>query len=125
DRLGRKKTLVAAMLLMGMSTVSVGLVPSTATIGVAAPLILIILRMLQGLSVGGEWTGSALLSAEYAPAAKRGLYATFTAVAGGTALVLTCLTFLGVNCTIGENSPGFLQWGWSVPFLMSATLIGT
>jgi MFS family permease len=109
---------------MGVSTVSVGLVPSTETIGVAAPLILIALRMLQGLSVGGEWAGSALLSAEYAPAAKRGLYGMFTAIGGGTGLVLTCLTFLGVNCTIGENSPGFMQWGWRLPFLMSAVLIG-
>jgi MFS family permease len=124
DRLGRKRTLVATLLIMGVSTVSVGLVPSTATIGVAAPLILIALRMLQGLSVGGEWAGSALLSAEYAPAAKRGLYGMFTAIGGGTGLVLTSLTFLGVNYTIGENSPGFMQWGWRLPFLMSAALIG-
>ncbi|MBO0879139.1 MAG: MHS family MFS transporter [Mycobacterium sp.] len=124
DRLGRKKTLVATLLIMGVSTVAVGLVPTTASIGPAAPLILILLRMLQGLSVGGEWAGSALLSTEYAPASKRGLYGTFTAVGGGIGLVLTCLTFLGVNCTIGENSLGFLQWGWRLPFLMSAVLIG-
>ncbi|MBO0880728.1 MAG: MFS transporter, partial [Mycobacterium sp.] len=70
DRLGRKKTLVATLLIMGVSTMAVGLVPSTAAVGVAAPLILITLRLLQGVAVGGEWAGSALLSAEYAPTSK-------------------------------------------------------
>ena len=85
DRLGRKKTLVATLLIMAVSTVSVGLVPSTAAIGQAAPLILIVLRLLQGFAVGGEWAGSALLSAEYAPPDKRGLYGMFTILGGGTA----------------------------------------
>jgi MFS family permease len=71
DRLGRKKTVVGTLLIMALSTVTVGLVPSTAAIGVAAPLILIVLRLLQGVAVGGEWAGSALLSAEYAPNGKR------------------------------------------------------
>jgi MFS family permease len=124
DRLGRKKTLVATLLIMGVSTVAVGLVPGAAAIGVAAPLILTCLRLLQGFSVGGEWAGSALLSAEYAPAAKRGRYGMFTLVGGGAGLVLTSLTFLGVNYTIGENSPAFMQWGWRLPFLISAALIG-
>jgi MFS family permease len=124
DRLGRKKTLIATLLIMGVSTVTVGLVPSTAAIGIAAPLILVALRLLQGFAVGGEWAGSVLLSAEYAPAGKRGLYGMFTLLGGGTAAVLTSLTFLGVNFTIGENSPAFMQWGWRVPFLISAALIG-
>jgi MFS family permease len=68
--------------------------------------------------------GSALLSAEYAPAAKRGMYGMFTQVGGGTAEVLASLTFLGVNYTIGEHSPAFMQWGWRLPFLFSAGLIG-
>src|SRR5215472_7481071 len=85
DRLGRKKTLVATLLIMGLSTVAVGLVPSTAAIGVTAPLILIALRLLQGFALGGEWAGSALLSAEYAPATKRGFYGMFTQVGDGTA----------------------------------------
>jgi MFS family permease len=123
DRLGRKKTLVATLLIMAVSTVSVGLVPRTAVIGVAAPLILIALRLLQGFAVGGHWAGSALLSAEYAPAAKRGRYGMFTLIGGGTALVLSSLTFLGVNYTIGENSAAFMQWGWRLPFLISAALI--
>jgi metabolite-proton symporter len=124
DRLGRKQTLVATLLIMGSSTVAVGLVPSAATIGVAAPLILIVLRLLQGFSVGGEWAGSALLSAEYAPAGKRGRYGLFTVIGGDTAAVLAFVTFLGVNYTIGENSAAFMQWGWRVPFLISGALIG-
>jgi MFS family permease len=123
DRLGRKKALVATLLIMAVATVSVGLVPRTAAIGVAAPLILIALRLLQGFAVGGHWAGSALLSAEYAPAAKRGRYGMFTMLGGGTALVLSSLTFLGVNYTIGENSSAFMQWGWRLPFLISAALI--
>ncbi len=123
DHLGRKKTLVATLLIMALSTVSVGLVPSTAAIGVAAPLILVVLRLVQGFAVGGHWAGSALLSAEYAPAGKRGRYGMFTLLGGGTALVLSSLTFLGVNYTIGENSSAFMQWGWRLPFLISAGLI--
>jgi MFS family permease len=123
DRLGRKKTLIATLLIMAVSTVSVGAVPSTAAIGVTAPLILVVLRLLQGFAVGGHWAGSALLSAEYAPAAKRGRYGMFTLLGGGTALVLNSLTFLGVNYTIGENSSAFMGWGWRLPFLISAGLI--
>jgi metabolite-proton symporter len=124
DRLGRKKTLVATLLIMALSTVTVGLVPSTAAIGVAAPLILITLRLLQGIALGGEWAGSALLSAEYAPTSKRGFYGMFTPLGPGTAAVLAGLTFLGVNYTIGEHSPAFMHWGWRLPFLLSAALIG-
>src|SRR5262245_19848719 len=123
DRLGRKKTLVSTLLIMAVSTVSVGLVPSTASIDVAAPLILMGLRLLQGFAVGGEWTGSVLLSTEYAPGGRRGLDGMFTLLGGGVAGVLASLTFLGVNGTIGEYSPEFLQWGWRVPFLISAVLI--
>jgi MFS family permease len=124
DRLGRKKTLIATLLIMALSTVTAGLVPSAAAIGVAASLILIALRLLQGFALGGEWAGLALLSAEYAPATKRGRYGMFTLIGNGTGWVLASLTFLGVNYTIGENSPGFMQWGWRLPFLMSAALIG-
>jgi MFS family permease len=87
-------------------------------------LILIALRLLQGFALGGEWAGSVLLSAEYAPAAKRGRYGMFTLVGDLTGLVLANLTFLGVNYTIGEHSPAFMQWGWRLPFLFSAALIG-
>lgn len=123
DRLGRKRTLVATLLIMALATITVGVVPGTATIGVAAPLLLVTLRLLQGLAVGGEWAGSALLSAETAPPNKRGYYGMFTALGGGIALVLSGLTFLGVNCTIGERSSAFMQWGWRVPFFLSGVLI--
>ncbi|UQX09725.1 MFS transporter [Candidatus Mycobacterium methanotrophicum] len=123
DRLGRKKTLIVTLLLMAVATVSVGVVPGTATIGTAAPLILIALRLLQGFAVGGEWAGSALLSAEHAPADARGRYGMFTLLGGGTAGVLSSLTFLGVNFSIGENSPAFMEWGWRIPFLISVALI--
>ncbi|WP_082939264.1 MFS transporter [Mycobacterium sp. 852002-30065_SCH5024008] len=124
DRLGRKKTLIATLLIMGASTVSVGMVPSTASIGIAAPLILIVLRLLQGFAVGGEWAGSVLLSAEYAPSGKRGWYGMFTLLGGGTAGILASLTFLVVNLTMGEKSTAFMDWGWRVPFLISSALIG-
>jgi MFS family permease len=123
DRLGRKKSLVATLLIMALSTMTVGLVPSAAAIGVIAPLILIALRLLQGFALGGELAGSALLSAEYAPAAKRGFYGMFTLIGAGAGLVLACSTFLGVNFTIGEHSSAFIQWGWRLPFLLSAALI--
>lgn len=123
DRLGRKRTLVATLLIMALSTVTVGLVPGSATVGAAAPLILITLRLLQGFAVGGEWAGSALLSAETAPAGQRGRYGMFTVIGGGIALLLTSLTFLGVNFTIGEGSSAVMTWGWRIPFLFSGILI--
>jgi metabolite-proton symporter len=123
DRLGRKRTLIATLMIMAVSTVTVGLVPGTATVGVAAPLILITLRVLQGFAVGGEWAGSALLSAETAPVGRRGRYGMFTVIGGGIALMLTSLTFLGVNFTIGEGSSAFMSWGWRIPFLFSGVLI--
>ncbi|OBK71137.1 MFS transporter [Mycobacterium sp. 1274761.0] len=124
DRLGRKKTLIATLLIMGLSTTCVGLVPGETTIGVAAPLLLLTLRVLQGFAVGGEWAGAALLSAEYAPPAKRGAYGMFPQLGVGTGLLLSSLVFLIVNLTVGEKSPAFLNWGWRMPFLFSAVLIG-
>lgn len=123
DRIGRKKTLVATLLIMGTSTVAVGLVPSAAAIGIVAPLLLVIMRLLQGFAVGGEWAGSALLSAEYAPNGKRGMYGMFTQLGAGAGSVLACAAFLSVNSTIGEKSTTFMTWGWRLPFLFSAALI--
>jgi MFS family permease len=123
DRLGRKATLVATLLIMGGSTVAVGLLPGSATIGVAAPLILLALRLLQGIALGGEWAGSALLVAEHAPGAKRGQYGMSTPLGAGLGLVLANLALLIVDFTIGEKSPAFLSWGWRLPFLFSAVLI--
>lgn len=123
DRLGRKRTLVATLMLMGIATVGVGLVPSAATIGVAAPLLLITLRLMQGFAVGGEWAGSVLMSAENAPAERRGFYGMFTQLGLGTALVLSNFVFLVVHFAFGDTSPAFMQWGWRIPFLLSAVLI--
>jgi MFS family permease len=123
DRLGRKTTLVATLMIMGLSTLAVGFVPSTATIGVAAPLILLALRLLQGFAVGGEWAGAALLSAEHAPAAKRGMYGMFTQIGVGAGLVLTNLIFLVIHLSVAESSHAFMRWGWRIPFLLSAVLI--
>jgi metabolite-proton symporter len=123
DRIGRKKTLVATLLIMGLSTAAVGLVPSAASIGIAAPLMLLTLRLLQGFAVGGEWAGSALLAAEYAPLGKRGLYGMFTPLGVGIGLVLTNVVFLLMTFTIGEKSPTFMTWGWRLPFLFSAVLV--
>jgi MFS family permease len=123
DRLGRKATLTVTLLIMGLSTVMVGLVPGAASIGVAAPLILLALRLAQGFAVGGEWAGSALLAMEYAPAASRGRYGMFTSLGVGSGLVFSSLVFLVVNSTIGEASSAFLDWAWRLPFLFSVALI--
>lgn len=123
DRLGRKSTLIATLLIMGLSTLAVGTVPATTTIGVAAPLILLTLRLVQGFAVGGEWAGAALLSAEYSPPATRGRYGMFTQMGVGSGLVMSSLLFLAVNKTIGESSRAFIDWGWRIPFLFSAVLI--
>src|SRR5689334_2514352 len=93
DRISRKQTLVVTLLLMGVATVGVGLIPSTATIGVAAPLLLLALRLIQGFAVGGEWAGAVLLSAENSPQDRRGFFGMFTQLGLGTALVLANLVF--------------------------------
>jgi MFS family permease len=123
DRFGRKATLVATLLIMGLSTVAVGLLPGAATIGVAGPLMLLTLRLLQGLALGGEWAGSALLVAEHAPRTKRGQYGVVTPLGAGVGLVLANLALLTVDFTIGDQSPAFMSWGWRVPFLFSAVLV--
>ena len=125
DRIGRKQTLVITLMLMGGATVGVGLVPSAASIGIAAPMLLIGLRLVQGFAVGGEWAGAVLLSAEHAPADRRGFYGMFTQLGLGTALVLSNLVFLLVYSAFGGAGSAFLQWGWRIPFLLSAVLIGT
>ncbi len=124
DRLGRKKTLIATLLIMGISTFAVGLVPAAASIGVLAPIILLTLRLCQGFAVGGgEWAGSALLSAEYAPADQRGKYGMFTQLGAGAGLAVSNLVFLLANVTIGEKSRCSWSGGWRVPFLFSGLLV--
>ncbi|WP_204164570.1 MFS transporter [Nocardioides daejeonensis] len=123
DRLGRKKTLISTLLLMGVATFLIGCLPSAASIGVAAPIALVVLRIAQGLAVGGEWAGATLLAAEYAPPGRRGLFATFPQLGPALAFALSSGTFLIVNQAVGETSGAFLDWGWRVPFLGSALLV--
>lgn len=124
DRIGRKKTLVSTLLLMGISTLLIGLLPSAAAIGVAAPLLLVLLRFAQGFAVGGEWAGATLLTAEYAPPGKRGLYAMFPQIGPAIAFVLSSGTFLITGAVLGDGNDAFLAWGWRVPFLFSVVLVG-
>ena len=122
DRLGRKATLIATLLLMGGSTVAVGLLPGAATIGVAAPILLVILRFAQGLAVGGEWGGAALLAAEYAPAGRRGRFTMYPQLGPGAAFALTSATFLIIG--LAMKPADLLAWGWRIPFLLSVVLLG-
>ncbi|MFF3227004.1 MFS transporter [Nocardia suismassiliense] len=124
DRIGRKKTLVSTLLLMGVSTLLIGLLPGAATIGVAAPLILVLLRFGQGFAVGGEWAGATLLTAEYAPPGKRGLYAMFPQIGPAFAFALSSATFLITGTLFGDTNDDFLNWGWRIPFVFSIVLVG-
>jgi MFS family permease len=123
DRLGRKRTLISTLLLMGAATVLIGLLPSAGAIGVTAPILLVALRFAQGLAVGGEWAGATLLAAEYAPADRRGLYGVFPQTGPALAFALSSATFLAVNLFVGETSEAFVTWGWRVPFLLSSLLV--
>lgn len=123
DRFGRKNTLVATLLLMGLATVLIGLLPTAATIGVAAPVVLTVLRFAQGVAVGGEWAGATLLAAEYAPPSKRGLYAVFPQLGPALGFAMASATFLVVDVVVGSSSPAFLSYGWRIPFLCSAVLV--
>ena len=122
DRIGRKKALVAALFLMGASTTLVGLLPSYATIGVAAPILLFVLRIVQGLAVGGQWGGAVLIATEYAPAHRKGFYGSFPQLGVPIAVIISNGIFLGLEAGLGRDQ--FLEWGWRVPFLLSVLLIG-
>ncbi|MBO1268077.1 MFS transporter [Arthrobacter cavernae] len=123
DRIGRKKTLITTLLMMGIATVAIGLVPDAKTIGVAAPILLVVLRFVQGLAVGGEWAGATLLTAEYAPKGKRGLFGSFPQIGPSIAFALASATFLVTNLTLGDKSEAFITIGWRVPFILSAVLV--
>ena len=122
DLWGRKNTFLVTMLLMGLSTFVVGLLPSYAAIGVAAPIILIAMRLVQGLALGGEYGGAATYVAEHAPPGKRGLYTSFIQITATAGLMLSLLVILGVRTAVGEDA--FLDWGWRIPFLVSILLLG-
>jgi MFS family permease len=124
DRLGRKRTLIVTLLLMGVSTMLIGLLPGAATIGVTAPILLVLLRFAQGFAVGGEWAGATLLTAEYAPARQRGRYGMFPQLGATIALALSSATFLITGLTVGNTDQSFLDYGWRIPFLVSVVLVG-
>lgn len=122
DRLGRKKTLIATLLGMGISTVLIGALPTAAQIGIWAPILAVVLRIMQGLAAGGEWAGAALLATEHAPQAKRGFWGMFPQVGAAISVIIVNGTFLLTGW--GMSNAAFLSWGWRIPFLASAVLIG-
>ena len=122
DMIGRKYTFLVTILIMGLSTFIVGVLPSYASIGAAAPVILIALRMLQGLALGGEYGGAATYVAEHAPHGKRGAYTAWIQTTATLGLFLSLLIILGVRTAVGEEA--FQTWAWRIPFLVSILLLG-
>ena len=121
DMIGRKYTFLVTIVIMGLSTFIVGLLPSYASIGVAAPIVLIALRMLQGLALGGEYGGAATYVAEHAPHGKRGAYTAWIQTTATLGLFLSLMVILGVRTVVGEAA--FADWGWRVPFVVSIVLL--
>jgi metabolite-proton symporter len=121
DRIGRKSMLVASLLLMGLSTVAIGLLPGYAAIGVAAPILLVLLRFSQGIGLGGEWGGAALLATEHAPPGKRGLYAMFPQLGPAVGFIAANGFFLVLGATLSDEQFG--SWGWRLPFVASLLLV--
>ncbi len=121
DMIGRKYTFLVTILIMGLSTFIVGVLPNYASIGVAAPVILIVLRMLQGLALGGEYGGAATYVAEHAPQGKRGAYTAWIQTTATLGLFLSLMVILGTRTAIGEAA--FADWGWRVPFIVSILLL--
>ena len=121
DMIGRKYTFLITILLMGISTFIVGVLPNYATIGVAAPVLLILMRLLQGLALGGEYGGAATYVAEHAPNGRRGAYTAWIQTTATLGLFLSLMVILGTRTIIGEVA--FADWGWRVPFLVSILLL--
>ena len=121
DRVGRKSALVATLFLMGIATFLIGCLPTHAAIGVWAPVLLVVLRVLQGVAAGGEWGGAVLMLTEHAPARRRGFYGAWPQMASSAALILATGFMYGMSEALGEAD--FLSWGWRVPFLVSIVLI--
>lgn len=120
DRVGRKKMLVISLTGMGAATFLMGLTPDFATIGVLAPLLLVVLRLAQGFCVGGEWGGAVLMAVEHAPAGRRGFYGAFPQMGAPAGVALATLAFLAV-AQLPDDA--FFSWGWRLPFLLSAALV--
>src|SRR5215208_6108542 len=121
DRIGRKATLVAALLTMGVSTVAIGVLPTYASIGIAAPLLLALCRFGQGLGLGGEWGGAVLLAIENAPPGRRASYGMFPQLGAPLGFFLSTTIFLALSDWLGNEQ--FLRFGWRIPFLLSAVLV--
>ena len=122
DLVGRKNTFLVTMGIMGLSTFLVGLLPSYASIGVTAPVLLVVLRLLQGLALGGEYGGAATYVAEHAPQGKRGLFTSFIQTTATLGLFAALLVVIGIRTALGEEA--FADWGWRIPFLISIVLLG-
>ncbi|WP_247456383.1 MFS transporter [Bradyrhizobium sp. 166] len=121
DRLGRKHTFLLTLILMGISTTAVGLLPTYETIGFAAPVALVLLRLVQGLAIGGEYGGAAIYVAEHAPVNRRGFFTSFIQTTATLGFFVAILVVLACRLSLGEE--GFRAWGWRIPFLLSALLV--
>ncbi len=122
DKLGRRKVLMITLIGMGAATALIGVLPTYATIGIAAPILLLTLRVVQGISAGGEWGGAVLMAVEHAPKDKRGLFGAAPQIGVPLGLLLSSGVLATMRAIAGEQ--GFLEWGWRVPFLLSVVLIG-
>lgn len=121
DRVGRKSMLVLSLLVMGLATAAIGVLPTYATAGVWAPILLVVCRFVQGLAVGGEWGGAVLMAVEHAPPERRGFYGSFPQMGVPGGLILANLVFLATSRLLGAES--FADWGWRIPFLASLVLV--
>src|SRR4029078_6904821 len=122
DLIGRKYTFLVTMTIMGLATFIVGLLPGFKTIGYAAPVVFIIMRLLQGLALGGEYGGAATYVAEHAPQGRRGFYTSWIQTTATLGLFLSLLVILFTRTIFGEQA--FAQWAWRIPFLVSIALLG-
>ena len=122
DRIGRKRTLVVALMMMGVATTLIGLLPTYSSIGIAAPLMLVALRFIQGFAIGGQWGGAMLLVTESAPADQRGWYGAYAQAGAPIGVILANLAFIGVSSSMSDEA--FMDWGWRLPFIASIVLIG-
>ncbi|WJF91688.1 MFS transporter [Paraburkholderia bonniea] len=120
DRIGRKKALMTTLMMMGVATVCIGLLPDFATLGILAPVLLVLLRVVQGIAVGGEWGGAVLMAGEHAPKGRRTFFASFAQLGSPAGLILSLVAFRAVTSL---DKADFLAWGWRLPFLASAVLL--
>src|SRR5260370_2913214 len=120
DKIGRKKALMTTLMMMGVATVCVGLLPAYAKVGVLAPLLLVLLRVVQGIAVGGEWGEAVLMTSEHAPKGRRTFFASFAQLGSPAGLILSLIAFRAVTSMPHEE---FIAWGWRLPFLVSAVLL--